>query len=88
LQSYIRANFGIDSRKTLAQLIALDTDVPAASLPANVFRIPGSPNVGAGLVGVAGATAARIASSTGALVNAPTPSPSTLTRQCSDHMRL
>jgi len=50
LQSYIRTNFGIDSRKTLSQLIALDTDVPAASLPANVFRLPGAPNVGNGLV--------------------------------------
>jgi hypothetical protein len=48
LQSYIRNNFGIDSRKTLAQIIALNTDIPASSMPANVFRIPGSPNVAAG----------------------------------------
>jgi hypothetical protein len=47
LQSYIRGNFGIDSRKTLAQIIALNTDIPASSLPANVFRLPGAPNVGA-----------------------------------------
>ena len=41
LQTFIRSNFGIDSRKTLAQVIALNTDVPAAALPANVFRLPG-----------------------------------------------
>jgi hypothetical protein len=63
LQSYIRNNFGVDSRKTLAQVIALNTDVPAASLPANVFRLPGSPNVGAGLVESPAVAAARIASS-------------------------
>jgi Animal haem peroxidase len=50
LQPFIRNNFGIDFRKTLAQVIAANTDVPAAALPANVFRIPGSPNVGAGAV--------------------------------------
>ena len=49
LQSYIRNNFGIDSRKTLAQVITLNTD--ATGVPANVFRIPGAPNVGAGSVG-------------------------------------
>jgi hypothetical protein len=49
LQSFIRNNFGIDSRKTLAQVIAANTDVPLASLPANVFRLPGAPNTGAGL---------------------------------------
>lgn len=53
LQSYIRNNFGIDSRRTLAQVIAANTDLPAAQLPANVFRIPGAPNVGAGSVGAA-----------------------------------
>jgi hypothetical protein len=52
LQSFIRNNFGIDFRKTLAQIITLNTDVPAASLPANVFRLPGSPNVPAGLTAV------------------------------------
>jgi hypothetical protein len=50
LQSFIRNNYGIDSRKTLAQLIALNTDIPSSQLPANVFRIPGSPNFGAGAV--------------------------------------
>ena len=48
LQSYIRTNFGVDSRKTLAQIIALNTDVPASALPAKVFRLPGSPNIGVG----------------------------------------
>ncbi|MEV4316159.1 peroxidase family protein [Actinocrispum sp. NPDC049592] len=50
LQSYIRSNFGIDSRRTLAQVIAANTDIPANQLPANVFRIPGAPNAGAGPV--------------------------------------
>jgi hypothetical protein len=50
LQSYIRSNFGIDSRRTLAQVITANTDLPAAQLPANVFRLPGAPNVGAGSV--------------------------------------
>lgn len=45
LQSFIRNNFGIDSRKTLAQIITANTDVPASG---NVFRVPGAPNVGAG----------------------------------------
>jgi hypothetical protein len=48
LQSFIRQNFGIDSHKTLAQIITLNTDIPAGQLPANVFRIPGSPNIAAG----------------------------------------
>jgi len=61
LQSYIRNNFGIDSRKTLAQLISLNTDVPASSIPANVFRLPGSPNVAAGTA-LGAATAATIRS--------------------------
>jgi len=74
LQSYIRSNFGIDSRKTLAQLIALNTDIPASSLPANVFRLPGAPNVAA----AAGAAPAAAAAATPA---APaTPTPSALTR--------
>jgi hypothetical protein len=63
LQSYIRTNFGIDSRKTLAQIIALDTDIPATQLPANVFRVPGAPNVGAGAV-IAGANAATVRAQT------------------------
>jgi hypothetical protein len=48
LQTFIRQNFGIDSRKTLAQIIAQNTDIPLSALPANVFRLPGSPNVPAG----------------------------------------
>jgi hypothetical protein len=43
LQSYIRQNFGIDSRKTLAQIISLNTDIPQSGLPANVFRLPTAP---------------------------------------------
>lgn len=39
LQSFIRQNFGIDSRKTLAQIIALNTDIPASDLAANVFKV-------------------------------------------------
>jgi hypothetical protein len=41
LQSFIRQNFGIDHRKTLAQVIALNTDIPLSSLAANVFRPAG-----------------------------------------------
>ncbi len=59
LQSYIRSNFGIDSRRTLAQVIAANTDIPASQLPANVFRIPGAPNVGAGSADAAEAVAAQ-----------------------------
>ncbi|MGE5830276.1 MAG: peroxidase family protein [Micromonosporaceae bacterium] len=51
LQSFIRNNFGIDSRKTLAQVIAANTDVPIGDLPANVFRIPGSPGFAAAASG-------------------------------------
>lgn len=50
LQNYIRTTFGIDSRKTLAQVITANTDVSPTELPANVFRIPGSPNIAAGEV--------------------------------------
>ena len=39
LQSFIRQNFGIDSRKTLAQIISLNTDIPASELAANVFKV-------------------------------------------------
>ena len=48
LQSYIRSTFGIDSRRTLAQVIADNTDIPLSDLAANVFRLPGAPDVGAG----------------------------------------
>jgi hypothetical protein len=40
LQSFIRQNFGIDFRRTLAQIIALNTDTPLSELQANVFRTP------------------------------------------------
>jgi hypothetical protein len=43
LQAYVRDHFGIDARKSLTQLIALNTDIPAAQLPANAFRLPGTP---------------------------------------------
>jgi len=48
LQSYIRNNFGIDSRVSLAQVISRNTDFAATG---NVFRIPGAPNVGNGFAG-------------------------------------
>jgi hypothetical protein len=81
LQSYIRNNFGIDSRKTLAQIIALNTDVPAASLPANVFRLPGAPNVPAGTPAAAAASAQAAPSPGDAFAAAAAPvAPSTLTR--------
>ena len=73
LQSFVRQNFGIDSRKTLAQVIALNTDIPLAELPANVFR-PGP--AGAGAVSEAGDGA----SATGAVAKVATPRPSNLTR--------
>jgi len=37
LQSFIRQNYGIDYRRTLAQVIAANTDIPLADLAANVF---------------------------------------------------
>jgi hypothetical protein len=64
LQDYIRTHFGIDSRMTLAQLISLNTDVAAGSLPANVFRLPGAPNAPILAQGtVSGSTAAAPAPS-------------------------
>jgi hypothetical protein len=39
LQSFIRQNFGIDFRKTLAQVIAANTDIPLGDLNANVFEV-------------------------------------------------
>ena len=43
LQPFIRNNFGIDYRKTLAQIIALNTDIPLGDLAANVFKVaPGA----------------------------------------------
>jgi Animal haem peroxidase len=66
LQPFIRNNFGIDFRKTLAQVIAANTDIPASGLNANVFRIPGSPNAPAAIAqtGVDGAAAQVTAAST------------------------
>jgi hypothetical protein len=59
LQSYIRQNFGIDSRKTLAQIISLNTDIPLANLPANVFRLAGgSAAAGAAISSTAGPNSA------------------------------
>jgi hypothetical protein len=66
LQSFIRQNFGIDFRKTLAQVIAANTDIPAGELAANVFR-------------VAPAVAAAAATETAAAPTAE-PTPSNLTR--------
>jgi len=40
LQPFIRQNFGIDYRRTLRQIIADNTDIPAAELSANVFFAP------------------------------------------------
>jgi Animal haem peroxidase len=66
LQSYIRQNFGIDSRKTLAQIIAANTDVPAAELPANVFKVP--------------TTSSLLATTVAAQETASSPAPPALTR--------
>jgi hypothetical protein len=40
LLPYIRNNFGIDYRKSLAQIIALNTDIPLSELESNVFFAP------------------------------------------------
>jgi hypothetical protein len=40
LQSFIRNNFGIDYRRTLARVIADNTDIPIGDLEANVFFAP------------------------------------------------
>jgi hypothetical protein len=37
--SYIRSTYGIDYRTSLAQIIAENTDTPAASIPSNVFIV-------------------------------------------------
>src|SRR5215467_4339181 len=79
LQTFIRQNFGIDSRRTLAQIIALNTDIPAGQLPANVFRIPGSPNIAAG-TSAADITAATAAATSRSLRGGTATAPSTLTR--------
>jgi hypothetical protein len=77
LQTYIRNTFGIDSRRTLAQVIAANTDIPTADLPANVFRLPGAPNVGVGLAAAAQTSDTRDRAGLAAAAN---PAPSDLTR--------
>jgi len=37
--NYIRDTYGIDYRRTLAQIIADNTDTPAANIPADVFLV-------------------------------------------------
>ena len=73
LQSFIRQNFGIDSRKTLSQLIALNTDVPAGDLQANVFKAP-----------VAALSAANVTSTDTATSVTAEPAVSALTRHKGD----
>ena len=68
LQTFIRQNFGIDSRKTLAQVIAANTDIPLGDLQANVFRTP------AGLAAASAIAGASVAPGTMATT------PSDLTR--------
>ena len=82
LQSFIRQNFGIDSRKTLAQIIAAEHGRAGGSLPANVFRLPGAPNTPAGLTG-ASASASASAGGEGAVAvaaDSTAPTASVLTR--------
>ena len=56
LLSYVKQQYGIDFHTSLAQVIALNTDVPQADLPADVFLLPDSP-------ALASATDARSAGS-------------------------
>ncbi|WP_203910780.1 peroxidase family protein [Rhizocola hellebori] len=49
LQAFIRNNFGIDYRRTLAQVIAANTDIPAGDLEANVFFAPTEAAAAAGV---------------------------------------
>jgi hypothetical protein len=65
LQSFIRNNFGIDSRRTLAQVIAANTDIPLSSLAANVFKVAAT-----------GLAASQSTTSTGVTAD-PTPSNTT-----------
>lgn len=74
LQTFIRQNFGIDSRKTLAQVIAANTDIPLASLPANVFRPAG------GFPAALTASGTSSLTTSGATTTDATPTPSNLTR--------
>ena len=68
LQSFIRNNYGIDSRKTLAQIIALNTDIPVAELNANVFKV------------AADEADVALSQERATANNRPEPSPSALTR--------
>ncbi|RCG31475.1 peroxidase [Sphaerisporangium album] len=43
LLTYVRQQYGIDHRRTLSQIIALNTDIPQSELPANVFLLPTTP---------------------------------------------
>jgi hypothetical protein len=67
LQPFIRNNFGIDYRKTLAQVIAANSDIPIGDLAANVFKVPAT-----GLAAAQSATALAAAALT-----APAPSGTT-----------
>ena len=68
LQSFIRNNYGIDSRKTLAEIIALNTDIPVAELNANVFKV------------AADEADVALSQERATANNRPEPSPSALTR--------
>ena len=72
LQSWIKQNFGIDSRKTLAEIIALNTDIPQSDLPGNVF-LPDP-------VGTAGAEVGDGVTGADSTGTFRTPQPSHLTR--------
>jgi hypothetical protein len=49
----IAQQFGVDYRRTLAQVITSNTDIPAAELPANVFRVPaGTPLAPGRILGI------------------------------------
>jgi hypothetical protein len=43
LLTLVKQQYGIDAHQTLSQLIALNTDIPRADLPADVFLLPTSP---------------------------------------------
>jgi len=49
LQSFVRTNFGIDYRRSLARVIADNTDIPIGDLEANVFFAPTEAAAAAGV---------------------------------------
>jgi hypothetical protein len=49
LQPFLRTNFGIDYRRTLARVIADNTDIPIGDLEANVFFAPTEAAAAAGV---------------------------------------